>query len=298
MGVTRHRRRGPPHGRGARRARELHRLHRRRPVLLRVPDRAWRRSGLSDVDPHADPRRHGRDGQRHRPGPEAGGCPAAHRPVSAPRASPRDRRMLWRRRLLLIEPDPADVSAAEEARGLASSARVRAFSFVVLAAASWGIEPSEQAGGGRASAADAARRPAVRQRFDPVDRAVVDPINRSGTPIAASPCSALLNPGLAYALSLIGLTMISASASVLIWAIEPILILLLAGLVLGERPGPAITGSVLPGVRWPCCGGGQPRSAAWRLAGVALSLVGVLCCVSTASPPGDGSRHRRRRSAS
>ena len=35
--------------------------------------------------------------------------------------------------------ETVDVSAAEEARGLASSTRVRAFSFVVLAAASWGI---------------------------------------------------------------------------------------------------------------------------------------------------------------
>ena len=50
----------------------------------------------------------------------------------------------------------------------------------------------------------------------------------------------LLNPGLAYALSLVGLTQISASLSVLLWALEPILILGLAALVLGERLRPAI----------------------------------------------------------
>ena len=47
----------------------------------------------------------------------------------------------------------------------------------------------------------------------------------------------LLNPGLAYALSLIGLTSITASLSVLLWAFEPILILGLAAVVLGERIG-------------------------------------------------------------
>ena len=87
-----------------------------------------------------------------------------------------------------------------------------------------------------------------------------------------------MNPGLAYALSLIGLTMISASASVLIWAIEPILILLLAGLVLGERPGPAITAlSFLAFAGLIVAVGAQVGGVA--LAGVAVSLAGVLCCV-------------------
>ena len=45
----------------------------------------------------------------------------------------------------------------------------------------------------------------------------------------------LLNPGLAYALSLIGLAHITASLSVLIWALEPVLILALAAWLLGER---------------------------------------------------------------
>jgi len=45
----------------------------------------------------------------------------------------------------------------------------------------------------------------------------------------------ILNPGLAYALGLLGLKSISASMSVLIWAVEPVLILLLAWVVLRER---------------------------------------------------------------
>lgn len=52
----------------------------------------------------------------------------------------------------------------------------------------------------------------------------------------------LLNPGLAYSLSLLGLVSISASLSVLLWAIEPLLILFLAVAFLGERVTPAVVG--------------------------------------------------------
>lgn len=45
----------------------------------------------------------------------------------------------------------------------------------------------------------------------------------------------LLNPGLSYALSVAGLTMISASLSVLLWAAEPLLILLTAAVMLRDR---------------------------------------------------------------
>jgi drug/metabolite transporter (DMT)-like permease len=45
----------------------------------------------------------------------------------------------------------------------------------------------------------------------------------------------VLNPGLAYALGLVGLVSISASMSVLLWAVEPVLIMLLAFVVLRER---------------------------------------------------------------
>jgi drug/metabolite transporter (DMT)-like permease len=45
----------------------------------------------------------------------------------------------------------------------------------------------------------------------------------------------VLNPGLSYALALLGLASISAGLSVLLWATEPLLILLLAALVLREK---------------------------------------------------------------
>ena len=89
----------------------------------------------------------------------------------------------------------------------------------------------------------------------------------------------ILNPGLAYALSLLALTEMSASLAVVVWAVEPLLIVALAAAVLGERIGPslialsalAVTGMVLvlydPG-------------ATGAFAGVALGLAGVGCCAA------------------
>ena len=62
----------------------------------------------------------------------------------------------------------------------------------------------------------------------------------------------ILNPGIAYALGLLGLVTISASLSVLLWATEPVLIMLLAVLLLRERV------------------------AAATMVGVAVALIGVL----------------------
>ena len=87
----------------------------------------------------------------------------------------------------------------------------------------------------------------------------------------------LLNPGLAYALGLLGLVHITASLSVLLWAMEPLLILLLAGILLREHIGAslvvlslvAVAGMVL--VIYEPDGGGSAI-------GVALTLAGVACC--------------------
>jgi drug/metabolite transporter (DMT)-like permease len=87
----------------------------------------------------------------------------------------------------------------------------------------------------------------------------------------------LLNPGLAYALSLVGLTGITASLAVLLWATEPILILILAAVVLGERTGRlviaasavAIAGLLLV-VADPAAGGSG--------IGIALTIAGVVVC--------------------
>jgi probable blue pigment (indigoidine) exporter len=87
----------------------------------------------------------------------------------------------------------------------------------------------------------------------------------------------ILNPGLAYALGLLGLVSISASMSVLLWATEPVLILLLAVLVLRERVGPtalvalatALGGVVLVVYR-PGAGGDA--------VGIALTVAAVTAC--------------------
>jgi drug/metabolite transporter (DMT)-like permease len=87
----------------------------------------------------------------------------------------------------------------------------------------------------------------------------------------------LLNPGLAYALSLVGLTQITASLAVLLWAGEPILILLLAAVVLGDRIGPSIVVSSLAAV----AGLGLvvlDPSASGSAVGIGLTVAGVAVC--------------------
>ncbi len=54
----------------------------------------------------------------------------------------------------------------------------------------------------------------------------------------------VLNPGIAYALGLVGLTTITASLSVLLWALEPVAIMLLAAAVLREQIPPALAVAV------------------------------------------------------
>jgi probable blue pigment (indigoidine) exporter len=87
----------------------------------------------------------------------------------------------------------------------------------------------------------------------------------------------LLNPGLAYALSLLGLTGITASLAVLLWAGEPILILLLAAAVLGDRIGPAIA---LPSIA--AVGGLSlvvlDPAASGSALGIGLTVAGVVVC--------------------
>lgn len=102
--------------------------------------------------------------------------------------------------------------------------------------------------------------------------ALVDP--------AASPLLGrfgILNPGLAYALSLIGLTQISASLSVLLWALEPILILLLAALVLGERVRRTVPALSVVAVTGMLLVAYQPDTAGSAL-GIGLTVAGVVCC--------------------
>ena len=106
-------------------------------------------------------------------------------------------------------------------------------------------------------------------------------IRRSGGALLGGPRSlvrlGLLNPGLAYALGLLGLTSITASLAVLLWAVEPLLILLLAAVLLRERITVglgllsiiAVVGIALL-IRDPAIGGAALV--------VALTLAGVACC--------------------
>lgn len=87
----------------------------------------------------------------------------------------------------------------------------------------------------------------------------------------------LLNPGLAYTFSLIGLTLTTASMSALLWGTEPILILILAGLILRERLTPTLVGLAaiaMFGMVMILGLGGSGGS--WL--GNALILAGVACC--------------------
>jgi drug/metabolite transporter (DMT)-like permease len=87
----------------------------------------------------------------------------------------------------------------------------------------------------------------------------------------------VLNPGIAYAVGLVGLTTIAASMYVLLWALEPVVIVLLAALVLREHlPGSlavsiavAVTGALIVVYR---------PSATGDATGVTLTVVSVGFC--------------------
>jgi drug/metabolite transporter (DMT)-like permease len=87
----------------------------------------------------------------------------------------------------------------------------------------------------------------------------------------------LLNPGLAYALSLIGLTQITASLSVLLWATEPILIVALAAVVLGERVGLPMLASTVVAIAGLLLVVFDP-AASGSLFGVGMTIAGVVAC--------------------
>ena len=88
----------------------------------------------------------------------------------------------------------------------------------------------------------------------------------------------LLNPGMAYALSLIGLVTITASLSVLMWALEPLMILVLAAVFLRERITPAFVGLSLIAVAGMVVILYDPSSSTGQAIGVALTLAGIACC--------------------
>ena len=90
----------------------------------------------------------------------------------------------------------------------------------------------------------------------------------------------LLNPGIAYALSLLGLATITASMSVLLWALEPLVILVLASWFLGERMTPSFVALSLVAVVGVAMIVVDPSGGVGQLVGVALTLAGVACCAA------------------
>jgi drug/metabolite transporter (DMT)-like permease len=87
----------------------------------------------------------------------------------------------------------------------------------------------------------------------------------------------VLNPGIAYALGLIGLTTITASMSVLLWALEPVAILLLAALVLHERIRGALAVTLAIAISGALLVVYQP-GATGDAVGVTLTLVSIGFC--------------------
>ncbi len=103
-----------------------------------------------------------------------------------------------------------------------------------------------------------------------------------GAPLAGAPARlgrlGLLNPGSAYALSLLGLATISASLSVLLWALEPLLIIALAAVVLRERVTPGFVALSLVAASGMALLLWDPGATGGQLVGIALTIAGVACC--------------------
>jgi probable blue pigment (indigoidine) exporter len=87
----------------------------------------------------------------------------------------------------------------------------------------------------------------------------------------------VLNPGIAYALGLVGLTTITASMSVLLWALEPIVILALAVLLLGEHISLGLASGLAVALAAVMLVVYEP-GAAGDLRGITLTLVSVAFC--------------------
>jgi drug/metabolite transporter (DMT)-like permease len=88
----------------------------------------------------------------------------------------------------------------------------------------------------------------------------------------------LLNPGIAYALTLFGLTTITVSVSVLLGALEPLLILALAVVVLRESVTPVVlllSFGALVGITLVVL---DPSHLEAGLVGVGLTATGIGCC--------------------
>jgi drug/metabolite transporter (DMT)-like permease len=102
------------------------------------------------------------------------------------------------------------------------------------------------------------------------------PLRGDGPPLLGR--LGILNPGIAYALSLLGLVTITASLSVLLWILEPLIILALAAWFLGERITVRFVAFSLTAVVGLALVVYEPAMATSQLVGVFLTVAGVGCC--------------------
>jgi drug/metabolite transporter (DMT)-like permease len=87
----------------------------------------------------------------------------------------------------------------------------------------------------------------------------------------------ILNPGIAYALGLIGLTTITASLSVLLWALEPVAIMLLAALLLREHIPLALAAAVAVAIAGVLVVVYQPGATGDAI-GITLTVISIGFC--------------------
>jgi probable blue pigment (indigoidine) exporter len=104
------------------------------------------------------------------------------------------------------------------------------------------------------------------------------PFRAGGSPLLGR--LGLLNPGVAYALSLIGLTTITASLSVVLWVLEPLTILLLGAMFLRERVTGTFIVLSLVAVAGVVLIVYDPSSSGGALVGASLTVAGVACCAA------------------
>jgi drug/metabolite transporter (DMT)-like permease len=90
----------------------------------------------------------------------------------------------------------------------------------------------------------------------------------------------LLNPGAAYALGLLGLVSITASVSVLLWALEPMMIMLLAAVALRERITPSLVALSVAAVVGIALVVYDRTAIGAEAIGIVLALGGVACCAA------------------
>ncbi|MCI0583705.1 MAG: DMT family transporter [Chloroflexi bacterium] len=108
-------------------------------------------------------------------------------------------------------------------------------------------------------------------------------MRRRGEPVAfltrprALGALGILNPGLAYALGLLGLAQLSASVAVVIWATEPALVALLALPIHGERLRPSVVALSAVAIGGIVILAGDP-AAGGTAVGIAFVAAAVLGC--------------------